>query len=238
MNSISSVFKIHDTVLRVSEEAKTLLPDVKIIQSETRLLGELVLCILSSQERYEVALASVRKLKSMDLLKPPTQRTEFQNVRSKIRQILGGSIDFVVNGKSYCRRLRFFRKKTQFIIKTIERIYLNNLTINQILSEDTSFLGTRKAIIKYSLGLGPKQASMFLRNIGHHDGYAVLDKHVVDYMQIMGLASTDQKNFSRISIYEETENRLRAYADSYGISLFHLDLAIWTTMRNLKNYEQ
>jgi N-glycosylase/DNA lyase len=90
--------------------------------------------------------------------------------------------------------------------------------------------------MSYSSGLGPKQASMFLRNVGYYGDFAVLDKHVIDYMKIMGLTYDLGNNFSSMTSYQLIENKLKSYAETYNISLLHLDLAIWTTMRSLKSY--
>jgi N-glycosylase/DNA lyase len=142
------------------------------------------------------------------------------------------------NEQFYTRRLRVFGKKGQYIIDTIKNIYLNDLTIKEILKHENCIQETRKNIISYSCGLGPKQASMFLRNIGYHSEFAVLDKHVIDYMRLMGLTTASEARFSNIAAYQKIEMQLKSYAESFNVNLFHLDLAIWTTMRNLKYYHE
>jgi len=234
--NMTSVFKIHDTVLQVSYEAQTLLPEMPVIRSENKLLSELVLCILSSQEKYEVALAMMKSLRKENILRIPKNKSEFREIKSEIETTLKNPVCFKSNEKEYSRRLRFFVKKAEYIIDTLENIYLNNLTIKGILKQKDCIQETRMNIISYSCGLGPKQASMFLRNIGYHSEFAVLDKHVIDYMRIMGLTCVSDNNFSNISAYQKIETKLKSYADAYNVNLLHLDLAIWTTMRTLKTY--
>jgi N-glycosylase/DNA lyase len=234
--NITSVFKIHDTVLQVSYEAQTLLPEMPVIRSENKLLSELVLCILSSQEKYEVALAMMKSLRKENILRIPKNKSEFSEIKSEIKTTLKNPVSFKSNEKEYSRRLRFFVKKAEYIIDTLENIYLNNLTIKEILKQKNCIQETRKNIINYSCGLGPKQASMFLRNIGYYSEFAVLDKHVIDYMRIMGLTCVGDNNFSNISAYQKIETKLKSYAETYNVNLLHLDLAIWTTMRALKTY--
>lgn len=234
---ITSVFKIHDTVLRVSYEAQTLVPEIPVMRSENKILSELVLCILSSQEKYEAALAMVKEFRRLDILRIPRNRADFKEIKALIKNTLRKPVEFIFNEKQYSRRLRFFSKKAKYIITTIENIYLNNLTLKQILKSEECIQETRKSIIYYSCGLGPKQASMFLRNIGYYSEFAVLDKHVIDYMQIMGLMNISETNFSNISAYQKIEVKLKSYAQSFNISLLHLDLAIWTTMRTLKYHQ-
>jgi len=231
-----SLFKIHDTVLKVSFEAKVLMPEMPVIKSESKLLAELVLCILSSQEKYEVALAIVKLLKKGNILRIPKNFSEFRQIKSQIKNTLKKPVCFTYNQKEYSRRVRFFSKKTDYITNTIENIYLNNLTIKLILTQEDCIQKTRNNIISYSSGLGPKQAIMFLRHFGYYTDFAVLDKHVIDYMRLMGLTSVTENSFSNISSYQKIETKLKLYADVYKLDLLHLDLAIWTTMRTLKTY--
>lgn len=232
-HSMTSVFKIHDTVLQVTYEAQTLLPKMKVMRSENKLLAELALCILSSQEKYEIALAVIKFFRKQNILRVPESKTEFKEIKSQIRKTLKNPVVFNYKGKEYSRRLRFFTKKTEYIIGTLDRIYLNDLTIKEILKQDKCIQQTRKNIMNYSHGLGPKQASMFLRNVGYYSEFAVLDKHIIDYMRIMGLNSGSAYSFSSISTYQKIEAKLNEYAESFNVKLFHLDLAIWTTMRTI-----
>lgn len=234
--NITSAFKIHDTVLQVSYEAQTLMPEMPVIKNENELLSELVLCILSSQEKYEIALAMMKSLHKENILRIPKSRSEFSEIKSGIKSTLKNPVCFKSNEKEYSRRLRFFVKKAEYIIATLENIYLKNLTIKKILKQEDCIQETRKNIIRYSCGLGPKQASMFLRNIGYHSEFAVLDKHVIDYMRIMGLTCNINNSFSNLTSYQKIETKLKSYADTYNVNLLHLDLAIWTTMRTLKKY--
>jgi len=234
---MNSFFKIQDVVLRVSDEAKLLVPEMPVIKNESKLLSELVLCILSSQEKYEVALAVAKQLKKYNILVIPKNDFELLQIKSQIKNILSKPVSFIFNGKSYSRRLRFFSKKSSYIITTLKNIYLNNLTIKKIINYETCVLAVRKNIINYCQGLGPKQASMFLRNIGFHSEFAVLDKHVIDYMKLIGLVSGSLSNFSSISSYQKIETKLKIYAESININILHLDLAIWATMRTAKKYQ-
>ncbi len=232
--NFTSAFKLHDTVLQVSYEAKFLMPEIPVIRSENKLLSELVLCILSSQEKYEVALAIMKEFRSENILRKPKNKVDFIKIKSQIKSTLKNPIRFKIKDMEYSRRLRFYSKKAEYIIDTIENIYLNDMTIKELLKQEDCIEETRKNIINYCYGLGPKQASMFLRNIGYNSGFAILDKHVIDYMRIMGLTCISTSSFSSISAYQTIESALKSYANIYNVDILHLDLAIWTTMRTLK----
>lgn len=235
---MTSIFKLHDTVLKVSTEAKLIYPSIPVVRDESKLLSELVLCILSSQEKYEVALAAIRELKKEKVFDNPKPNIAIGVIKDKINNILQKPFEFEIDNKQYLRRLRFYSKKAQYIISTIENIYSNDLTIKKILLMGNCTNETRKTIISYSSGLGPKQASMFLRNIGYYTEYAVLDKHIIDYMRLMGLTTESKSSFSNIALYQQVEKKLKTFAESLNINLLHLDLAIWTTMRTLKYHHE
>ncbi len=146
---MTSVFKIHDTVLRVSYEAQTLVPEIPVMRSENKILSELVLCILSSQEKYEVALAVMKEFRRQNILRIPRSKSEFREIKTQIKNTLTKPVEFISNEKQYSRRLRFFVKKAEYIFTTIENIYLNNLTIKKILKSEECIQTTRKSIIYY-----------------------------------------------------------------------------------------
>jgi N-glycosylase/DNA lyase len=230
---MTSVFKIEDTVIHVSRSAKSMLPDIELISNERKLLVELILCILSSQEKYEIALAASKIIYRSLVI--PRNRAEMRTASIQIERVLSRPIAFKYQEKKYSRRIRFFQRKIEYITRTIEKIYLGKITLRSILTaENQSIVETRKKIMEYGCGIGPKQASMFLRNVGYSNDLAVLDKHVIDYMRILGLTDFYVNSVSNMHIYQKMESRLKLYATENQLTLLHLDLAIWTTMRTLK----
>lgn len=75
-------------------------------------------------------------------------------------------------------------------------------------------------------GLGYKESSHFLRNIGFK-GYAILDKHVVRCLAELGLVA-DVKPPSTRARYLEMEEKLRRFAREIRIDFDELDLVLWS----------
>ncbi len=75
-------------------------------------------------------------------------------------------------------------------------------------------------------GLGYKEASHFLRNIGFK-GYGILDKHIVRCLNELGVTDSPKPPTSR-GRYLETENRMRQFAEETGINFDELDLLMWS----------
>lgn len=75
-------------------------------------------------------------------------------------------------------------------------------------------------------GLGYKEASHYLRNIGLF-GYAILDKHVLNCMAELGLIE-DPKPPSTRDKYLRAEQKLKGFAAETGIDFDELDLVLWS----------
>lgn len=75
-------------------------------------------------------------------------------------------------------------------------------------------------------GLGYKEASHFLRNIGLK-GYGILDKHVLRSMAELKLID-DPKPPNTRSRYLTTETILKKFADQLKIDFDELDLVLWS----------
>lgn len=75
-------------------------------------------------------------------------------------------------------------------------------------------------------GLGYKEASHYLRNIGLK-GYAILDKHVLRSMAELGLID-DPKPPNTRSKYLTYEQHLKKFADRIKIDFDELDLVLWS----------
>ena len=75
-------------------------------------------------------------------------------------------------------------------------------------------------------GIGYKESSHFLRNIGFQ-GYAILDKHILNTLYEMGIIESAKPPGTR-DRYIAIENRLRQFADEIGIPMDELDLLLWS----------
>jgi N-glycosylase/DNA lyase len=75
-------------------------------------------------------------------------------------------------------------------------------------------------------GLGYKEASHYLRNIGMK-GYAILDKHVLRSMTELKIID-DPKPPNNRSMYLTYEEHLKKFADRHKINFDELDLVLWS----------
>ena len=75
-------------------------------------------------------------------------------------------------------------------------------------------------------GLGMKEASHFLRNIGYKD-YAIIDFHIIDFLVKNSLLGEQKSKSLTKNKYLEIESVLRKIAEKTNLSLGELDLYLW-----------
>ncbi len=77
-------------------------------------------------------------------------------------------------------------------------------------------------------GLGYKEASHFLRNVGRKD-VAIIDRHILRFLHQKGLIDSIPQPLSR-GRYLSIERLLSAISGALGVSLAELDLYLWYAM--------
>ena len=75
-------------------------------------------------------------------------------------------------------------------------------------------------------GLGYKESSHFLRNVGYR-GYAILDKHILRCLAEVGVIASPQPPSTRAR-YLAAEESLRGFAREMDVDFDELDLVLWS----------
>ena len=75
-------------------------------------------------------------------------------------------------------------------------------------------------------GLGYKESSHFLRNVGFK-GYGILDKHILRSLAELGVIESPAPPATRAR-YLETEERLKRFARDIRVDFDELDLVLWS----------
>ncbi len=82
----------------------------------------------------------------------------------------------------------------------------------------------RKWLVDNIKGLGYKESSHFLRNIGYKN-LAIIDFHIVDLLVSHNLIEKP-KTLTKKK-YLEIEEKMKRFSDEVGVPLSHLDLVLW-----------
>ena len=167
--------------------------------SAKEIFAELCFCILTPQSNARQCDKAIQELKKRRLLfkAPP------------------GAITAVLKG-----RTRFHNKKAEYLVnarRSFDRSVISNSNI----------LDARKNIVESIKGIGYKEASHFLRNIGFGKDLAILDRHILKNLKRYGIINKIPSSMS-VKSYLKIEKDARAYAKSIGLGLDELDLLFWS----------
>ena len=117
---------------------------------------------------------------------------------------------------------RFPNARAKYIFEA--RIHKDN--IKKTLESFNDESETRAWIVKNIKGIGMKEASHFLRNIGYKN-LAIIDFHIIDLLVKNNLIEKPKSKSLAPKKYIEIENLLRKIAEKTNLSLGELDLYLW-----------
>ena len=173
--------------------------------SDKKIFAELCFCICTPQSKAVYCDAAVKKLEESGKL--------FTGEEADIREGL--------------TRVRFPNNKARYI-KEARNVFFKSgrIEIKKMVDpEDISY--TREFFVKNVKGIGYKEASHFLRNIGHGADIAILDVHIIRNMIRFGLLKEKPSTISR-SVYMEMEEKLRKFSIETKIPMDEMDLLFWS----------
>jgi N-glycosylase/DNA lyase len=124
---------------------------------------------------------------------------------------------------------RFHNNKTNYIMCAREFLDIKQI-INKIVKEKNQETA-REFIIKNIKGLGFKEASHFIRNVGFFN-LAILDRHIINLMIEYKYIKEKPKNLSSKNTYLEIEKIFLKIADKLNMSAAELDLYMWYLKTN------
>ncbi|MEX0603037.1 MAG: N-glycosylase/DNA lyase [Bacteroidota bacterium] len=119
--------------------------------------------------------------------------------------------------------IRFHRTKARHLLAAREQFP----EIARVLSVPASPPDLREWLVQNVKGLGYKEASHFLRNIGRNEGLAILDRHILKNLKKHGVIRSVPSSLTR-KRYFAIERRFRNFADRIGIPIDELDLLFWS----------
>ncbi len=166
---------------------------------------ELCFCLLTPQSRAIYCDKAIKTLKQKGLLLKGAPRV----VKSRLK-----GVRFPNNKAAYLVAARkLFKNKGALDVKG--RIDAGDI------------FKTREWFVKNVKGLGYKEASHFLRNIGLGGDIAILDVHVLRSLKERGVINKIPASISK-KIYLKIEEKMRVFSRKINIPLEALDLLFWS----------
>ncbi len=196
------------------------------VWQEVDLRRELVGCILGSQVRHEMAVAAAENLENAGLMADRWwYGRSVDGFGSRVFDVLSGSGN---TDKPY-RRYRFPSLRAKQLASARDAIA--KVSLRARVSAEANPFEMRRRLIMDIPGLGPKQASMFLRNIGMSYDLAIIDVHVLRFLRVQNILHSEKPAIGTLRSYEQVERKIVDYANSLGVPTGYLDWAIWATMK-------
>ena len=119
--------------------------------------------------------------------------------------------------------IRFHKTKAK-LLKEMKEGYDD--IFRAITSSDGAF-EKREWLVNNVKGIGFKEATHFLRNIGLNDGLAILDRHILKNLRKHGVIRSLPKTLTKKN-YLAIEARFQKYSLEIGIDIDDLDLLFWS----------
>ncbi len=170
-----------------------------------QLFEELAFCILTPQSKAFSCDEAIRELKKRGLLHGGTV--------SDIRIVLS-------------KKTRFHNKKAEYLVAAREKFSKDAFRFLQALTFSGTESDARQVLLKEVKGIGWKEASHYLRNVGRGRTIAILDRHILKNLVKHRAIGALPKSLTP-KRYLEIEKKMEKFCKKAGIPISHLDLLFW-----------
>lgn len=217
--------RLHQAVMSVSQSIDAAIRhrDGRTF-AEAEMRCELVACLLGSQVRAESANAAVSRLKRAGLLSSRRWKMEDDSFEGDVRAVLAGRDP---SGRTASYRFPALRARQLAALRDC----LVRRPLRSYSEQSKDPRKVRQLLVRDLPGIGPKQASMFIRNVGWSSDLAILDSHVLKFLCCIGVLPAIPQGISGLDAYERVEDLVAAFCRPLGRTVGHIDWAIWITMR-------
>jgi len=196
--------------------------------SEQDLTFEFLICILGSGVRYELSLAYASAVQSANLKK----RMNSNERAYSIEGVLNSPAYSSVNGKIFSR-YRYPKRAAKHIAESFYNVEQKYGSLKDMVGAMNGPSELRRELICVCPGIGPKQSSHYVKNIGFTDNVAILDRHILTYLKLIDDVDICPKQVSKIDQYEEVERRFIDNVSKFNHAVSVVDQSMWFVMRAL-----
>ncbi|MEM5829167.1 MAG: N-glycosylase/DNA lyase [Candidatus Aenigmatarchaeota archaeon] len=204
MKKIEELLELYE---EKKEEIKRQLLEFKQMMSKSneRIFAELAFCICTPQSKAKDAWKSISKLVENGLL--------YKGTAEQIRPFL---------------KVRFNKNKANYIIDARKKFTVDKkIQIKEFLQTFIDPLELREWLVKNIKGLGMKEASHFLRNVGLSENQlSILDVHILKNLKELGIIEEIPKSLTKKE-YLKIENKMKEFSKQINIPLDELDKLLW-----------
>ncbi len=173
---------------------------------EDEVFAELCFCLLTPQSSAKVCWEAVTRLREKSLL----LKGEAEELSPLLREV------------------RFNDSKARYVVEARSLFFENTgLRLKSHLNSFSNPFELREWMAENVKGLGYKEASHFLRNIGLGEEFAILDRHILRNLKDLGVLLEVPVSLTK-KRYLEIEEKVRRFSRETGIPMGDLDLLLWS----------
>lgn len=206
MKKIEGLLKLYEERKQEIEEK---LLEFKGLLNETneRIFAELAFCICTPQSKAKKAWEAIDFLMKTGLL-------------------YRGSVDEIA---AALKNVRFRKNKAKHIVEARKKFTVDGkIQIKEFILTFIDPLELREWLVKNVKGMGMKEASHFIRNLGLSDNQlAILDIHILKNLKEYGVLEELPRNLTKKE-YLKIEEKMKEFSKKIGIALDELDLLFWS----------
>jgi N-glycosylase/DNA lyase len=191
---------------RRGEIRQRLLHFKRVGASEPKILfEELAFCILTPQSKALSCDSAIRELAGQGLL--------FSGQADEIAAVLA-------------KKTRFHNNKARYLVGAREKFSADGFGCLEKITFEGDAKAARLALLKSVKGIGMKEASHYLRNVGRGENIAILDRHILKNLVKHGAIARLPKSLTQKK-YLEIEKLMSSFCRKARIPMGHLDLLFW-----------
>ncbi|NIA23194.1 MAG: N-glycosylase/DNA lyase [Proteobacteria bacterium] len=203
-NDIDELMNVYESIKPFIETRVNDFREVYRKGDDRRIFAELAFCILTPQSNARYCWETICDMYENNIL-------------------FNGDEESICNA---LRRVRFKVRKSEYIVLARESFFSGNKSLKEKIAEFDDTFAAREWFVKEIKGLGYKEASHFLRNLGKGDKIAILDRHILRNLEKYGVIEAIPKSLTKTK-YCEIENKFARFAEKIAIPLEHMDLLFW-----------
>lgn len=180
---------------------------------DAEIFPELVFCLCTPQSNAKAGWKATKNIMQMD---PQILKMTDGAMAEKIAQILSDS------------GVRFKNKKSIYIVEAFRRFGGAKVSLKEFLTKlinKLGVVGVRDWLAQNVKGMGMKEASHFMRNIGFGDDICILDRHILRCLE--EYAGMKQPKSLGTKEYRNIEIEMKKFAQEVDIPNFALDFVFW-----------
>lgn len=203
--NISSIKNLHRQIKNQIEKRLEEFRELQHGKDTRAIFKEFAFCLLTPQSKAEKAWKAVTSLEKNGLL-------------------FSGNTGVISN---HLKDVRYRNKKAVWIVEARKAFFGDDKAgVKRIIEKSTDPFALRRWLVENFKGMGYKEASHFIRNVGITEEVAILDRHILRSLVQIGVINQIPAHLTKKQ-YLTIEAKMKKLSHQIKIPMSHLDFLFW-----------